>query len=294
MVHFVYMSNIQELTPSHFPPLLTEITDPPEKLYLRGELPLGENMKYLAVVGSRKFTPYGKMVAEQLITGLRGFPIVIISGLALGIDAIAHRSALNANLQTIAIPGSGLDERVLYPRSNVPLARDILSNGGALLSEYEPTFKATRWSFPQRNRLMVGMSDAVLVIEASEKSGTLITARLASDYNRNLLTVPAPITGAQSKGSNTLLRNGAVPILSSEHILEELGIATEARNSTSAESRADLSPDERVVLILLDEPIEKDELIRKLDMSVHKAQVLLSTLELKGVIAEKFGKIYRM
>jgi DNA processing protein len=285
------MSGIVELTSSQFPALLREITDPPKKLYIKGALPNEEEVKFLAIVGSRKYTPYGKMVCEKLISGLRGYPIVIISGLAIGIDAIAHRAALTAGLHTIAVPGSGIDESVLYPRSNVPLARDILSSGGALISEYEPTFKATTWGFPQRNRLMVGLSDAVLVIEAGEKSGTLITARLASDYNRNLLVVPAPITGTQSIGSNALLRNGGIPILESAHILEELGLKVEER-SASLETRTDLSPEERQLLLSLSEPIEKDTLLRTLDIPIHKAQVLLSTLELKGVIVEKFGKVY--
>ncbi len=283
---------METLFPRDFPPLLQEITDPPDKLYIRGHIPSPDSI-FLSVVGSRKYSSYGKSVCEDIIAGLRGHPIVIVSGLALGIDAIAHRAALNAGLKTIAIPGSGLDEKVLYPRSNVPLARDILNNNGALLSEYEPTFKATTWSFPQRNRLMVGMSNAVLVIEAAEKSGTLITARLASDYNRNLLVIPAPITHAQSKGSNNLLRHGAVPILSSEHILEELGIQTEAHIQLPLKARTDLSPDEHIILSLLDEPIEKDTLLRSLDMPIHKAQVLLSTLELKGVLIERYGKIQR-
>src|SRR3989344_646430 len=138
------------LATSEFPRRLREITDPPKKLYLEGALP-PEDYKWLAVVGSRRFSSYGKEATEMLITGLAGYPIVIVSGLALGIDAIAHKAALQKKLKTVAIPGSGLDRKVLYPSTNKRLAEDILASGGALLSEFEPAFQATAWSFPQRN-----------------------------------------------------------------------------------------------------------------------------------------------
>ena len=184
--------------PAAFSPLL-EIPEPPEKLYYRGALP-DDDTVLLAVVGSRKYSHYGKEACEQVVKGLRGYDITIVSGLALGIDSIAHRSALDAGLKTIAVPGSGLDDDALYPREHLQLAREIVEKGGALVSEYEPDFKATTWSFPRRNRIMAGLSKAVLVVEAERPSGTLITARLALDYGRDVFAVPGSIFSETSRG----------------------------------------------------------------------------------------------
>lgn len=281
------MDEIQTLQPAVFPVLLQEINDPPKLLYIRGTLP--ENtMKFLCVIGSRKYTNYGKEVCEKLIQGLRGAPIVIVSGLALGIDSIAHRAALAAGLTTVSVPGSGLDWNVLYPRNHVPLAKEILAAGGALISEFEPDFKATPWGFPQRNRVMAGMSHAVLVVEAAQKSGTMITARLAMEYNRDVLAVPGPIYSAGSVGANNLLKDGAVPVTSSEDILDVLGID----KAQQAIDISDLSEDEQNVFELLREPMPRDELIRQLAMPIHKANILLSTMELKGLVTERFGNMY--
>src|SRR3989344_5703207 len=170
---------LKSLSPQEFPPLLREISDPPKQLYLRGEMPSFEK-KWLAVVGSRAMTTYGKQACKYLLEGLRGYPIVIVSGLAYGVDAEAHKAALDAGLTTVAVPGSGLDWDVLYPRANVGLAREILKAGGALLSEFKPEQKAADYTFPQRNRIMAGLSHATLVIEAKEKSGSLITAKLVT------------------------------------------------------------------------------------------------------------------
>lgn len=202
---------------------LLEIPEPPETLWVRGALP-DSTFKKLAVVGSRALTPYGQEACESLLAGLSGYPISIISGLALGGDACAHRAALAAGLHTVAIPGSGLNDRVISPQTNLGLAREILASGGALLSEHPPTETARPAYFPSRNRIVVGLSDAALVIEAGERSGTLITARLASDYNRSLMCVPHRIGDPNSEGSHQFIRLGAELVTSSEHILETLGL----------------------------------------------------------------------
>src|SRR3989344_4618820 len=194
---------MKELLLDQFPRRLREIPDPPEKLYMQGVLP-SEEHKWLCVVGSRRYTNYGKEVCGKLIEGLRGYPVVIVSGLALGIDALAHRAALAANLPCVAVPGSGLSPHVLHPASNRRLADDILLSGGAMLSEFEPDFRPTLWSFPQRNRIMAGLSDAVLVIEAESKSGTLITSKLATEYNRDVFTLPGSIFSSTSAGPHML------------------------------------------------------------------------------------------
>jgi DNA protecting protein DprA len=191
-------SELKQLSPSEFPALLGEIHDRPKQLYLRGTLPPTSGYKWLAVVGSRACSEYGRRVCKFLIEGLRGYPIVIVSGLAYGMDAEAHRNALDTGLPTVAVPGSGLDWDVVYPRANVSLAREILTAGGALLSEEKPDMRATGYTFPKRNRVMAGLSHATLMIEAREKSGSLITAKLTTEYNRELLVVPGSAKRAKA------------------------------------------------------------------------------------------------
>jgi DNA processing protein len=273
------------------PPQLLEIPEPPKSLYIEGELP-PDSYSVLAVVGSRKYTSYGRDVCRELITSLRGYPVVIVSGLALGIDAIAHLAALEAGLPTVAFPGSGLNPQVLYPAQHFSLAQKIIESGGALVSELEPTERAAPWTFPKRNRLMAGYSKAVLVIEAEEKSGTLITARLATEYNRDVLAVPGSIFSASSRGTNFLLRQGATPIRDKHDLLEALGFKKEAENATHEDSE-NLSDQEKRILELLREPLPRDELTRVLELPAHETNVLLSILEIKGYITESMGEIRR-
>lgn len=283
------MSNeIEQLEPDQFPNLLKEINDPPKKLFIKGELP-SDDLKFLCVVGSRKYSPYGKEVCKKLLSGLKGYDIVIVSGLALGIDSIAHETALDAGLKTIAIPGSGLGDNVLYPRTNLYLAKKILDKGGALISEFDENFRATPYSFPQRNRVMAGISHAVLIIEAEERSGTLITSRLASEYNRDVLTVPSSIFSSTSYGPHMLIRLGATPITKSEDILEALGLKTEEKQQEI--NLANLSEKEKAVVKILGTPMSRDELVEKLAISIQEINVTLSAMEIKGIIKESYGEM---
>ena len=275
------------LQPRSFPKLLREIPDAPKRLHLYGELPPPQTI-FLAVVGSREYSPYGKQVCERLISELSGYPVSIVSGLALGIDGIAHEAALKASLHTIAIPGSGLDERVLYPACHRDLARRILDAGGALMSEFEPLFKPRKESFPQRNRIMAGMSHALLVIEATERSGTLITARLAADYNRDVLTVPGPVYSETSKGPHMLLKRGAALIENGEDILEALGIPRTAKRDVSETS---LSAHEQELCSLLKEPRSRNELLENLSWSTSELNTRIASLELRGIVIERYGKV---
>lgn len=281
------------LSPDSFPPRLLEIPEPPEKLYLEGVLPDPNTFTYLAVVGARKYTEYGKNSCETLIAGLSGYPIAIVSGLALGIDSIAHNAALRAGLPTIAVPGSGLSDEVLYPSSNRSLARKIIEKGGALLSEFEPDFRATLYSFPQRNRIMAGISRAVLIIEAERKSGTLITGRLALDYNRDVLTVPGSIFSSTSEGPLYLIRNGATPVATSADILDALNIAQES-SEKDIKDYSDCSPDEKTILEYLDQPLPRDILIEETGFSAGALNALISLLEIKGLVKEDGGEIRRL
>lgn len=281
---------IRELQPVDFPRLLREIPDPPEQIFIRGALPT-EDSKILAVVGSRNYTDYGKAVTETLIDGLRGHNITIVSGLALGIDGLAHRAALDTGLHTLAVPGSGIDDSVLYPRRHRALAAEILTSGGGLLSEYAPTFRATPWSFPRRNRIMAGIAHATLVVEASLQSGTLITSRLATEYNRDVFTVPGNIFSQNTAGPHMLIKLGATPITAPEDILEALGI--EASAPQGALHPAGRSPEEENVLSLLHEPRERDALIRALGVDASRANILLMQMEIDGLIHIDGGVVRR-
>ncbi len=281
---------IEVLEKENLPEMLREIPDAPKKLYFRGKLPNPET-KLLCVVGSRKYTQYGKDACEKLIAGLRGYDITIVSGMALGIDGIAHRAALDAGLKTIAVQGSGLDESVIYPSSHKQLAERILENGGALISEFEPKFRATVWSFPQRNRIEAGMSHAVLIIEAEIKSGTLITSKFATEYNRDVLTVPGSIFSKNSDGPHMLIRLGATPIRSSEDILEALGFKIDEKPENLELKYSDCSDEEMLVVKILIEPMPKDDLIRAMKMPTSVASTTLSLMEIKGLIKESMGEV---
>jgi len=284
------MEDIYKLKFEQFPKPLLEIPQPPKTLYIRGKLP-DPDMIYLAVVGSRKYTSYGKDICEKLIRGLKGYPIVIVSGLAMGIDTIAHKTALEVGLITMSFPGSGLDNNVLYPRQNIKLAQEIVDKGGCLLSEFEPNFVSMLYSFPQRNRLMAGISRAVLIIEAEEKSGTLITARMALDYNRDVLAVPGSAFSQNSNGTNNLIKQGATPVTKSTDILEALGFEIERPKISDKEKYVDCSKEEMKIIELLREPIERDELVRISGMDIAKANALLSIMEIKDLIKEELGEI---
>ena len=273
---------IRKLDKEEFPPLLAEIPQPPKDLWLVGDLPPPE-LTLLCVVGSRKYTTYGKQVIDHLIGGLEGYPIGIVSGLALGIDGLAHEAALNHGLYTMAVPGSGLDESVLYPRSHRNLARTILDNGGGLLSELAPDTNAALWTFPQRNRIMAGMCPATLLIEAGEKSGTLITARMCVDYNRELLVVPGNIFSATSRGTHQFLKLGATPVTNAFDILQALNI--DIVKDAAPKTLPLLSPQETQVIALLHEPTDRDTLIRHLPLSISEAGVLLMQMEMMGLIS---------
>lgn len=288
------MITIRKLSSSEFPSALEEIPDPPEELWLRGELPDEDENVFLSVVGSRKYSRYGKDVCEKIIFGLRGYPVVIVSGLALGIDSIAHRAAIDAGLKTLAIPGSGLDPAVIYPRANAALADEIVTRGGALLSEFEPRFRATEWSFPKRNRLMAGISKAVLVIEAEEKSGTLITARLALDYNRDVFAVPGDVFSPSSAGTNRLIREGAALISESGDVLRALGFEPSAEaGRENGDLLKDASAAERALWELISEPISKEELFRESGLAIQEFNTAISLLEINGLITEELGEIRR-
>ncbi|MDP3962327.1 MAG: DNA-processing protein DprA [bacterium] len=280
-----------------FPPLLKEINDPPQSLFVRGNIEplLDKDVRILCVVGSRRYSNYAKEAVEKLIAGLKGYPVCIVSGLALGVDSIAHRSALENNIYTISFPGSGLDPSVIYPSFHAGLSEDIVESGGALLSEFDPLEKAAKWTFPSRNRLMAGVSHATLVVEAGLKSGTLITYARAMDYNRDVAAIPGPIFSPLSAGPHMLIRNGATPVTCVDDLLEFIGFAR--RNGQSILPLDDLrlkslgNVDREIINILLKGPVSKDVLVRQSGLETQRANLIISTLELEGFIKEEMGVV---
>lgn len=280
---------------------LLELHDVPNQLYIQGQLPEVTIDEYgrstpriLTIVGARKHTSYGKLALEKLLRGLSNQNIIILSGLALGIDGIAHREALNNSLKTIAIPGSGLNPHVLYPSSHKNLAGEILDSGGTLISELSPDTQAAPWTFPARNRIMAALSDAVLIIEAEEESGTLITGRQALELGRDIGAIPGEIFSPTSVGTNTLLRDGAYVITGSDDILSLLHLSKKENKIEDTNSKATYTEDEQVILDLLHESQEKDTLLLKSNLPIETFLITFSSLEMKGVIVETFGEVRRL
>lgn len=289
-------NGIFELAREEWPALLAEINDPPKRLYCIGTPPPVKAL-YLTIIGSRTPTDYGRDSLKRLVGGLKGYPIVIVSGLALGCDGLAHEAALAAGLKTISFPGSGLNRKRLYPAQHRGLADRILEAGGCLLSEFHHDQEGTDWTFPQRNRLMAGCSQATLIIEGKLKSGSLITTRLAFDYNRSVLALPGAIDSPLSAGPNMLLRTpSAVAITCSEDILQELGLELhEPSAAISPERLAALDPVSRGIVEKLGAgKMNKDNLCRELSLPMTELNALVSFLEIDGFVRTNGNVVRRV
>lgn len=222
-IHEISLSEAQKAFPD-----LAHIYRVPNRLYIRGaplerfETRTAKPLKKICIVGTRKPSSYGRSAVKDLITQLAGYSVCIVSGLAYGIDSLAHEAALEAKIPTIAVPGSGLDDDSIYPRAHTALAQKILETDGLLLSEYPPGTSARNYFFPERNRIMAAIADLIIVIEAQERSGTLITTRFGLDLGKDVCAVPGPIDSVLSSGTNLLIQQGAYPILSAKDILDVL------------------------------------------------------------------------
>ncbi len=283
---------VRQLLPKDFSTLLSEIPQAPRALYVRGELP-PVDFKLLCVVGSRACSPYGRRQTTKLVAGLAGYPVGIISGLALGIDGEALKAALDVGLPAVAVLPSSCDDASIYPVTNRPLAARILARGGALLSEDRGPHPAMLHDFPKRDRLMAGLAHATLITEAGEKSGTLITARLALDYNREVLGVPHELDKETGLGVNRLLREGATLVRSSDDILQALGLKP-LDKPEQALLPTDLTAEEIKVLQVLSESLVRDDIIERAQLTAQDAGIALSSLLIRGLIAERLGKIERV
>ncbi len=278
-------------TDAHWPNLLRELPAKaqPKQLYIRGQLPPSDAL-VVAVVGTRKPSNYGKDAAIEIVRALAHHRIVIASGMALGIDSIAHKTALEENTPTIAVLGCGLDQSVIYPKDNIALAEKICASGGALVSEYPPGQKPELWTFPQRNRIIAGIAKAIIVIEAGEKSGALITARFATEYNRDVLALPGQIFNSQAQGTNILIKQGATPITSPDDILEVLGLET---NSIKSTEKNYATPEEEKILAILNESESLDTIIKQTKLPANIVLASTTLLEIRGMIKNIGGGLYR-
>jgi DNA processing protein len=278
---------VKKLDKEDWPEGLFEIPQRPKELFIQGEFPNKDTNKFLCVVGSRKHSSYATEATKKLISGLIGRNIVIVSGLAIGIDAVAHESALENNLKTIAVLGAGVSDQSIYPRSNFRLGKEIIKTG-CIISEFEEETPQP-WAFPARNRIMTGIADAVLVIEANEKSGTLITARMALDYNKELLVVPTTIFSNHGQGSNRLLKEGARPVFESSDILDALGIKID--NQTKNLELKILNQEEKTILNLINKGATTfDEILEESQIDTPELNQILMEMEIKGVIFKTLGR----
>jgi DNA processing protein len=268
-----------------FPPLLRAIHDPPPGLFLRG----GGDAELLArpavaIVGARACSPYGRQVARRLGRELGAAGLVVVSGLARGVDGEAHRGALEGGGTTVAVLGCGIDRD--YPAAHRDLARQVAERG-LVVSEYPPGVEPAPWRFPARNRIVAGLCSATVVVEARERSGALITADFALEEGREVFAVPGEITSSLSSGSNALLRLGAVPLTCAEDVLESFGL------TVAAQQDPELEPEAAAVLAAVREAaVGADELARATGLSAGAVAILLTELELGGLVVEADG-VYR-
>ena len=285
---------IVTMTDTEYPPLLLQIPDPPPFLYVLGRL--NGSIRNIAVVGSRNATRYGISTTRRLCHDLAKFKMTIASGMAVGIDSAAHEGALMGKGNTIAVLGSGL-ERV-YPEQNRKLFHQIAQNG-AVISEFPLKTEPDAHNFPRRNRIISGMSLGTVVVEATKRSGSLITARLAAEQNRDVFAVPGSIQSFKSTGTHTLIKQGAKLVEHAQDIMDELShmIKTPVEKNKSADNKtkiiSQLSPDERLVFESIEPyPVHIDDIARKLSIEAGRLSSILLQLELKGIVQQSPGKFF--
>ncbi len=274
-----------------YPRLLKEIHNPPYLIYTRGKLVFNE-IPAIAIVGSRKFSNYGEQLANVFARDLAKAGFVIISGLALGIDAISHRGALEARGKTIAVLGGGIDNKSIYPRANYNLAQEIIASNGLIMSDYPPETSASATTFPARNRIIAGLSLGTLVIEAGEKSGTLITAKMSLESNREVFAIPGSIFSPTSIGTNNLIKSGAKIVTCVQDILEELNLFQNLEAKQAILKLPGNAEEELLLKILSDIPLHIDNIAKSANITVAKISSTLTMMEIKGWVKNLGGQNY--
>lgn len=281
--------NFYTILSSEYPAKLKEIPSPPYALYVRGRLP-EEQRKTIAIVGARQCSPYGREMAVDFAKRLAEAGVQIVSGMARGIDGAGQRGALMAGGRSFGVLGCGVD--ICYPRENIELYTELQKAGG-ILSELPPGVQPLPQFFPARNRIISGLSDAVLVIEAKEKSGSLITADMALEQGKDVYALPGPVNSRLSRGCHELIRQGAEILLSPEDLLEDWGILEKGQTEKIGENKIALESTEKLVYSLLDfQPRSLGSLLERSNLSVSSLTSALISLELKGIIREISKNFY--
>ncbi|XOA42617.1 MAG: DNA-processing protein DprA [Candidatus Nealsonbacteria bacterium] len=286
------MYRIEKITiqDKEYPELLRKISEPPEKLYFKGELLPKENC--FAIVGTRLCSNYGKQIALEIGGDLATAGLTIVSGLATGIDTFSHLAAVERGRRTIAVLGTGLDEKSTYPQSNLKLIKKILDTGGCLISEYPPGTHGTKFTFPERNRIIAGMSLGVLVIEAKQKSGALITAMWAKKQGKKVFAIPGPVHSSNSKGCHYLIKKGAKLAENANDILKELKLPQKSTRTVLVEGE---NKEETLILEVLKEgPLYIDKIIEKTKLSASSTASTVSVLEIKNKVRNLGGNTFAL
>jgi len=279
----------------NYPKLLKEIKDAPKILYYRGYLPRAE-LRSFAIVGARRCSAYGKQTALEIAGNLTEAGLTIVSGLAPGIDTFAHMAVVEKGKKAIAVLGTGINEESIYPKENIKLARKIIENGGCLISEYPPGTPGSHFTFPRRNRIISGMSLGVLIVEAKEKSGALITADWARKQKRKVFAIPGSIYSLNSRGCHYLIKNGVKLVENAYDILKELSSLKEInlpQTPRQAVLTGGSSQEENLILNTLKaEALFIDKIIEKTKLPAPKVISLLANLEIKDKVRNLGGNIY--
>ena len=273
-----------------YPPLLREIRPVPKQLWVRGNIELLKHEPMLAVVGSRKASPYGKDLVRKLLTPAVDAGIPLVSGLAFGIDAAAHRLSVSCEQPTVAVLGSGVDDESMYPKVNIKLVHSIIEFGGAVISEYPPGTAPFLGHFPARNRIIAGLSAATFVVQAAQRSGSLITARLALEFGRDVWAVPGALNDPLAAGTNELIKNGAAAITSPNDILGLLGLEIPAAERPAPARLSE--PQQKIYEAILSTPVHVDEIAAATALPTPIITAELLQLELAGVVANVGGMKY--
>ena len=288
------MEEIKEIkiTDEDYPESLKKISDAPKVLYYKGNIEVLRRSCF-AVVGTRRPSSYGQQATLQITGELVDAGLVIVSGMAPGIDTFAHTICVEKKQPTIAVLGSGLGEKVIYPQQNLELSRQIVKQGGCLISQYPPTMPGLSHQFPERNRIVVALSMGVLVVEAKEKSGSLITARLAKEQHKKLFAVPGPIYTLNSKGPNKLIKEGATLVESAQDILDVLGIEPPTFDRPSA-GEGENETEDLILMALKEGALYIDKIIEKTKLSPSTIATSLALMEISGKIRNLGGNTYSL
>ena len=284
------MDGVITIGDERYPRLLKEIDSPPKKLYYKGNWDSSIFENCLAVVGSRRMTTYGKLITSKLVSEVAMAGVTVVSGFMFGIDATAHKAAIDAGGPTIAVMPCGID--IIHPEYQKSLYREILENNGLIISEFEANFPPALWTYPKRNKIVAGLSCATMVVEAGEKSGSLITAGFAKKYKRRLLAVPGPLTSASSKGTAQLIKQGADIVTSAEDVLAGYDIPIRSFSKGSIRFSKLGKLEQSILKRLQQEPMEIDALTRSVKTSAAELGTVLSLMQIKGLVFEERGKYY--